>query len=141
MAFPLTHEETLFDILELYTHQRSSTVVGPQFPADRFLTVRIPLNKEAEAQNIARHTNWVDRRKDTKANGFKTGIDALLPTKDAPVVHPLTPVAASGERPKPGERGRDGAVRFMLDPECAEAEKMQVSPYFRVEMEEYEVEE
>lgn len=138
---PLTHPETVFDLLELYTHQRSSTAVGPQFPADRFLTVRIPLNKEAEAQSIPRHTNWLDRRKETKTNGFKAGIDALMPTKDAPSVHPLTPVAANGERPKPGERGRDGAVRFMLDPECADSEKAQVSQYFKVEMEEYEVEE
>lgn len=56
-------------------------------------------------------------------------------------MHPLTPVAANGERPKAGERGRDGAVRFMLDSERAEAEKARVAEYFKIEMEEYEVEE
>lgn len=139
----LKRPETIFDILELYTHQRSSTKVGPRFPADRFLTVRIPLNKEAEAQNIPRHTNWVDRRKETKTNGFKGGKDPLMPNKDGtgPGIHPLTPVSANGERPNPGERGRDGPVRFMLDPECAESERSQVAEYFKVEMEEYEVEE
>lgn len=55
-------------------------------------------------------------------------------------VHPLTPVAANDDRPNPGERGRDGAVRFMIDPECADAEKSKVMQYFKVEMEEYEVE-
>lgn len=55
-------------------------------------------------------------------------------------VHPLTPVAANDDRPNPGERGRDGAVRFMIDPECAAAEKSKVVQYFKVEMEEYEVE-
>lgn len=129
--------ETLFDLLELYTHQRSSTTIGPQFPADRFLTVRIPLNKEAEAQRIPRHTNWVERKREAKINGFKT---EGLPKEKEGVVHPLTPVAAHGERPRHGERGRDGAVRFMLEPECAESEKGQVSEYFRVEMEEFEVE-
>lgn len=37
------------------------------------------------------------------------------------------------------ERGRDAAVRFMIDPEIADKEKRQVEEYFRVEMEEYEV--
>lgn len=53
----------------------------------------------------------------------------------------MTPLAANGDRPNPGERGRDGAVRFMIDPECADAEKLRVAAYFKVEMEEYEVEE
>lgn len=63
------------------------------------------------------------------------------PNKDGAAIHPLTPVSANGDRPNPGERGRDGAVRFMLDPECADSEKGQVSEYFRVEMEEYVVDE
>src|SRR5882757_9977047 len=39
--------ETLLDLLELYTHHRTSTVVGPELPVDTFLEVRIPLNLEA----------------------------------------------------------------------------------------------
>jgi CTD kinase subunit beta len=148
----LTKPETLFDLLELYTHNRSSTTVGPHFPPDRFLTVRIPLNKEAEAQRLPRYTHWVEDSRDSKpTNGARDGRDRTA-SKDrdrdrdrgaaaAPAVHPLTPVAANGERPKAGERGRDGAVRFMLDSECAEAEKARVAEYFKIEMEEYEVEE
>jgi CTD kinase subunit beta len=34
--------ETSFDLLEMYTHQRSTTSVDPDFRADRFLTVRVP---------------------------------------------------------------------------------------------------
>ncbi|KAF7173240.1 hypothetical protein CNMCM6106_007344 [Aspergillus hiratsukae] len=150
--------ETLFDLLELYTHNRSSTTVGPHFPPDRFLTVRIPLNKEAEAQRLPRYTHWVEGRdsRDSKpTNGARDGRDRAAP-KDrdrdrdrgagagagaAPALHPLTPVAANGDRPKAGERGRDGAVRFMLDSECAAAEKARVAEYFKIEMEEYEVEE
>ena len=52
--------------------------------------------------------------------------------------HPLTPVAANGDRHR-ADRGRDAAVRFMLDQEIAEDEKQQVAQYFRVETEEYEV--
>ncbi|EAW08032.1 putative cyclin [Aspergillus clavatus NRRL 1] len=139
--------ETLFDLLELYTHNRGSTCVGPHFPADRFLTVRIPLNKEAEAQQLPRYTHWVDETRAPRAlNGARGGRNTAAAQREkdkggAPPLHPLTPVAANGERPKPGERGRDGAVRFMIDPECAEAEKARVAEYFKVEMEEYEVEE
>jgi CTD kinase subunit beta len=99
------------------------------------------LNKEAEAQGLPRYTHWVDESKDPKAaNGAKNGKEPVL-EKGGSILHPLTPVAASGERPKVGEKGRDGAVRFMLDTECADAEKTLVAEYFKVEMEEYEVEE
>ncbi|KAL4973171.1 Fructosamine kinase-domain-containing protein [Aspergillus desertorum] len=137
--------ETLLDLLELYTHNRGATVVGPHFPADRFLTVRIPLNKEAEEQKLPRYTNPTDEgksRKDSRkgpaSNGSKTEKGA--PTTGPPH-HPLIPVTANGERPKPGEKGRDAAVRFIVDSEYAAAEQTQVAQYFKVEMEEYEVEE
>jgi CTD kinase subunit beta len=58
-----------------------------------------------------------------------------------PLHHPLIPATATGERPKPGEKGRDAAVRFIVDSEYAQAEKARVAQYFKVEMEEYEVEE
>ncbi|KAL4899995.1 hypothetical protein BDW74DRAFT_171081 [Aspergillus multicolor] len=137
--------ETLLDLLELYTHNRGSTSVGPHFPADRFLTVRIPLNKEAEEQRLPRYTNPVDEGKPTRdsrrgpaTNGSKSEKDA--PATD-PLHHPLIPATAIGERPKAGEKGRDAAVRFIVDSEYAAAEKARVTQYFKVEMEEYEVEE
>ncbi|PLN84611.1 cyclin-like protein, partial [Aspergillus taichungensis] len=133
--------ETLFDLLELYTHNRASTTVGPHFPADRFLTVRIPLNKEAEAQRLPRYTHWVDdpnpreqQQQSQQPNG--STVQNGGPTRP---LHPLTPVTANGERPRANEKGRDGAVRFMLDPECAEAERARVAEFFKVEMEEYKV--
>ncbi|KAL4815893.1 Fructosamine kinase-domain-containing protein [Aspergillus spinulosporus] len=136
--------ETLLDLLELYTHNRGATNVGPHFPADRFLTVRIPLNKEAEEQKLPRYTNSTDEgkqknsRKGPTTNGSKT--EKSAPTTGA-LHHPLIPVTANGERPKPGDKGRDAAVRFIVDSEYAAAEKTQVAEYFKVEMEEYEVEE
>lgn len=136
--------ETLFDLLELYTHNRGSTSVGPRFPADRFLKVRIPLNQEAEAQGLPRFTHWSDDRDAKPSNGFNI---SPSDTQPAPTengdsrIHPLIPIAANGERPKPSERGRDGAVRFMIDTECADAEKSHVAQFFKVEMEEYEVDE
>jgi CTD kinase subunit beta len=129
----LTTPETLFDLLELYTHHRSQTSVGSEFPADRFLTVRIPLNQEASEQHIPRYAIWVGQPQ-KPSNGSGDHVQEPRPT------HPLTPIAANGESQRTGERGRDAAVRFMLDPACADDERRQVEPYFNVEMEEYEVE-
>ncbi|KAJ6032560.1 hypothetical protein N7540_003292 [Penicillium herquei] len=129
--------ETLFDVLELYTHHRSATSVGPHFPADRFLTVRIPLNQEASANKIPRFEFWTERPRNKAPNAPNIGGKPEPPTR---LLHPLTPVAASGERHRP-DRGRDAAVRFMLDPDQAASEKRQVEEYFKVEIEEYEVEE
>lgn len=131
----IDHEpESLFDLLELYTHHRSQTTVGSEFPADRFLTVRIPLNQEASEQHIPRYDPWIDRPH-KQANGTGT-----KPQDAQRSAHPLTPIAANGDRQRTGERGRDAAVRFMLDPACADEERRQVAAYFKVEMEEYEVE-
>jgi CTD kinase subunit beta len=45
----------------------------------------------------------------------------------------MRPTSATEPRGRPGERGRDGTVRFMLDPERARREKVAVSDYFKVE--------
>ncbi|KAL4786744.1 Fructosamine kinase-domain-containing protein [Aspergillus varians] len=139
--------ETLLDLLELYTHNRASTTVGPHFPADRFLTVRIPLNKEAEEQKLPRYTHSTEEGKPTN-DSRRTGptTNGAAKTEKAastaePLHHPLIPATATGERPKQAEKGRDAAVRFIVDSEYAAAEKARVAQYFQVEMEEYEVEE
>lgn len=144
--------ETLLDLLELYTHHRGATIVGPNHPVEKFLTIRIPLNQEADAKKLPRFTSWKEKKekedRDTASlNGSATakskhhGREPSPATKDKEVnQNPLKPVSATADRPKPGERGREGTVRFMLDPERAESEKREVAEYFKVEMEEYEVE-
>ncbi|KAJ5645455.1 hypothetical protein N7507_011466, partial [Penicillium longicatenatum] len=127
--------ETLFDLLELYTHHRSSTSVGPDFPADQFLTVRIPLNQEAAENSIPRFAFFIDRPRDQR---MSAGSRRSAEPPHRPL-HPLTPVAASGERHR-ADKGRDAAVRFMLDSTEAEKEKMEVEAYFKLEIEEYQVE-
>lgn len=115
--------------------------MGPRFPADRFLTVRIPLNQEASEQKIERHANWNDRigqlRIPTRPSNGINGKPSDSPQRSH---HPLTPIAANGDRYR-ADRARDAAVRFMIDPDIAGNEKRQVAEYFNVEMEEYEVEE
>lgn len=156
--------ETMLDLLDLYIHHRSSTVVGPEYPLEAFLAIRIPLNKQSEDEGLPRFTHWRDSRltsnKATNGTGLSPGpkhgkhnrgkgkgkdhrerdFDNAAPAAAAagPPPNPLTPVSANGEKPGLSDRGRDGTVRFMLDVERAEAEKKVVSSYFRDTIEEVE---
>ncbi|KAI5299874.1 plasma membrane calcium [Ascosphaera pollenicola] len=46
--------ETMLDLLELYTHHRNVSNVGPEFESELFLRCRIPLNQESEEKRIPR---------------------------------------------------------------------------------------
>ncbi|KAL1967313.1 hypothetical protein VTN77DRAFT_3359 [Rasamsonia byssochlamydoides] len=147
--------ETLLDLLDLYTNHRANTALGPEFPLEAFLTIRIPLNQEADSKKLPRFTFWKDKDTSTEiSNGSKQHQHSHknLPPKGKDKdkekdgdttrpANPLTPISANGEKPSLNERGRDGTVRFMLDPERAEAEKKVVAEYFREEVEEYVVDE
>jgi CTD kinase subunit beta len=132
----------LLDLLELYTHYRNNTTIGPEFPVDVFLEVRIPLNQEMDAKHLPRFTEWKDHKSITNgatktSNGTKTS-----PKESSNIASPSTPALANGTRGRIGERGRDGTVRFMLNPEREQEEKAIVAEYFKpIEEEEIEVEE
>lgn len=52
----------------------------------------------------------------------------------------MAPTSVNGaSRPKVGERGREGTVRFMLDPERERDEKGVVEEFFKTDEEEYEI--
>ncbi|KAF2101700.1 cyclin-like protein [Rhizodiscina lignyota] len=152
--------ETLLDLLDLYTHNKQYTIIGNEFPLDKFIAVRIALNQEVTAKNLPRYTNWrsapvsdADSSSPTTtkkpANGVKTpasrnGLTPRSPTRDTPATQPsptagISPSAVYATR-QIGARGQEGTVRFMLDAVRAIKEKELVERYFRVEEEEYEVE-
>ncbi|KIW22447.1 uncharacterized protein PV07_12332 [Cladophialophora immunda] len=154
--------ETLLDLLELYTHHRTSTVIGPTFPVDTFLEVRIPLNLESEEKNIPRYTAWVETYglsatdyakaglghhnvNGTGAmNGSKSGAssknvsprDVTSPRRgsasttttsgaagNAGSVSGAGSGAVAAIKQRVGERGREGTVRFILNPDREREEK------------------
>lgn len=143
--------ETLLDLLDLYTHYKSSTVVGHDHALEHFIAIRITLNQEASANQYPRYTEGPRKQvtNGTKAtNGtMKTKggresrslsspmddqIKDLRDPSNLGVVNGLT---------NHGKHGvKDGTVRFMLDPERARGEKKAVAEFFKVEEEEYEVE-
>ena len=135
-------------MLELYTHNRTSTLIGRDFPEDRFLQIRISLNQEAKEKNLPRYlTCWdvlgIPKPDDVCDKQPINPSDARGKQPDnVPLpLHPLTPVAANGDRRGESDSGRDAPLRFILDPALAAEEKKQVSEYFKEETEEYEVEE
>ena len=135
-------------MLDLYTHQRASTAVGPEHALEQFISIRITLNQEASTQSFPRFTETPLKK--AKANGAKAtnGVDhkdkkSVLSPRDDPIKsvrspQEVVPIDATPSNGKPGLR--DGTVRFMLDPERVRDEKHAVAEFFKVEEEEYEVE-
>ncbi|MCJ1319100.1 RNA polymerase II C-terminal domain kinase beta subunit [Xylographa vitiligo] len=141
--------ETLLDLLDLYTHHRTLTTVGQEYPIETFIAIRITLNQEASTNEYPRYTNSVKKRSFTNgtkpANGTKDTRSAKSPlspqdtlVSDGKSSVTLSPEAAAGAKVRAGLK--EGTVRFMLDPERARDEKKIVAEYFKVEEEEYEVE-
>jgi CTD kinase subunit beta len=128
--------------LDLYTHHRASTIVGQNYSLDTFIAIRITLNQEASANNYPRYTEWVEKKK-LHSNGIKAS--PATPDRDGAGENreginkrrrqspPLRPTSASEARGRPGERGRDGTVRFMLDPERARREQAAVADHFKAD--------
>ncbi|KAL8853874.1 MAG: hypothetical protein Q9221_001345 [Calogaya cf. arnoldii] len=143
--------ETLLDLVDLYTHHRSSTIVGQDHALEEFISIRIALNQEASAEKLARFTqsnrekamtngtttNGVKEKKDPKG---LTSPHSIASPKDIKSPQPigLTSVTGTPVQGKPGLK--EGTVRFMLDPERARDEKHTVADFFKMDEEEYEVE-
>lgn len=134
--------ETLLDVLELYTLHRPQTIVAPLFNQDIFLDIRIPLNEEVGRRRITRYTEFVDTSQFKKKNTDPTGYAAAAangvlpgstngPANGRVKASPTSPATPStpGIRQKAGERGKEGTVRFMLNPDREREEKEIVASY------------
>lgn len=136
--------ETLLDLLDLYTHNRSLTSVGPLYTLEHFINIRIGLNQEASAANIPRYTPYAsepasDSQLSTNGIKFRNGIDPTSPLTPA-TPGTISPGNALPPKSAIGQRGQDGTVRFMLDAARARDEHAEVDKFHKIEEEEYEVE-
>ncbi|KAI5280705.1 RNA polymerase II C-terminal domain kinase beta subunit, partial [Ascosphaera aggregata] len=68
--------ETMLDLLELYTHHRNVTIVGPEFESELFLRCRIPLNRESEEKNISRFEFSAKRKRRRNSRERNNGVDS-----------------------------------------------------------------
>ncbi|CAO2653567.1 Nn.00g029780.m01.CDS01 [Neocucurbitaria sp. VM-36] len=136
--------ETLLDLLDLYTHHRSLTSVGPLYTLEHFINIRIGLNQEASAARIPRYALYASEatsEAQTSTNGVKprNGIDSTSPLTPA-IPGTISPRTDQPPKSAIGQRGQDGTVRFMLDAARARDERAEVEKYHKIEEEEYEVE-
>ncbi|KAJ9151474.1 Cyclin-like protein [Coniochaeta hoffmannii] len=126
--------ETMLDLLDLYAQFQKSTKIGQRFPQDKFINVKIGLNKELDA-----------------SNGL-TRYETYCPQCQADVrdIHPITPGSATSPATTssyPGSstvkrttKSTDATMRFVFDEDEARREQDTVSDFFRDEYEEYEIE-
>ncbi|KAB5555040.1 cyclin-like protein [Coniochaeta sp. 2T2.1] len=127
--------ETVLDLLDLYAHFQKSTKIGQRFPQDKFINVKIGLNKELD-----------DARKGlTRYETFCQQCQAEV--KD---IHPITPGSATSPATtssypgtttlKRSTKSTDATMRFVFDEDEARRELDLVNDFFKEEYEEYEVE-
>ena len=141
--------ETLSDMLDLYTNNKASTLVGPPYAVDRFLNIRITLNQEASSNHIPpysqpKRANKVENKDKSLTNGVKggKGKEAAKKAKHSP----LSPRDREGklldEKTSAGGKPglKEGTVRFMLSAERARDEEEVVNGYFKMVEEERVVE-
>ncbi|KAI9669471.1 MAG: RNA polymerase II C-terminal domain kinase beta subunit [Caeruleum heppii] len=135
--------ETILDLLDLYTHHRAATVIGPQYSLETFIAIRITLNQEASAHDYPRYTEAPSERR--KTNGVKE-LEPPRTTSQSPSDrqpegrHDTDQPSTAHTRGRGTDRPRDATVRFMLNAGRAREEKDVVDGYFKVEWEEHEVE-
>jgi CTD kinase subunit beta len=121
--------ETMLDLLELYTHHRTQTVVGGDFPLETFLKVRIPLNQESEEKNIPRFSAWKEEHENEEPAAATNGVNGKSTMrKEDGHRGPLGLVAAM-KTTRVGERGREGTVRFILNPDRERDENAVVAAF------------
>ncbi|TVY42332.1 CTD kinase subunit beta [Lachnellula cervina] len=142
--------EAIFDLVDHYTHFLKASIVGPSYPIDTFLKIRLKMNQELEAESLTRFTEQHDAKTNGIRSNIKTPKTPITPAspsdlrtngnKDVASPATLSPRSSGSGRKGIGARGQEGTVRFMLDAEKAKQEKEEVAQYYRVEWEEYEVE-
>lgn len=143
--------EGMLDLLDLYTHFQKATRLGGQYTIERFISIRIALNQEAEAQKLPRFGEWKESKSNGVTKGLKTPKTPITPAspsevrtnghaKDVASPATLSPRSSVSGRRGVGARGQEGTVRFMLDGAQAKMEKEVVGEFFKDEYEEYEVE-
>jgi CTD kinase subunit beta len=139
--------ETLLDLLDVYTAYRGSTAVGPAYELETFLNIRIPLNEESERRKLPRYTEYYERKSAAtngtepriptgpaaaNGHGSRAGHKNTSPMEQAsPASGPRRGGGNSGIRQRVGERGREGTVRFMLNPEREREERAVIAEYER----------
>jgi CTD kinase subunit beta len=113
--------ETMLDLLDIYFLRPKSTKVGAQFEIPKLVQIKIEINEEVDkTPGMKRYMNWCDQ---CEKDGYN-----------------YKPTGSSVKRATRGLDGNTGPMRFVFDPERAQAEKDINARYLEDQIEEYEIE-
>lgn len=131
--------ETMLDLLDLYAQFSKSTKIGGQFPLDKFIDVKIRINKEVEdTASLSRFQVWCRKCEAEERD--------MQPVTPGSAISPATTGSypSSGTMKRGGGGGGSGGgnstIRFVFDADQARKETSIVNEHIREEFEEYEVE-
>ncbi|ROT43037.1 cyclin-like protein [Sodiomyces alkalinus F11] len=142
--------EALFDLLDLYTHHTKATRLGSKHELNRFIQIRIDLNKEMESSYEQKEPKIIPYSCDAcemepPPTGFTLAVTPSLTPSFTPGVTPgsaTSPATAgSGSNPavRRSTRGAEGTMRFVFDKEQAQKEQDAVNSYLHEDYEDVEI--
>ncbi|KAI9152155.1 CTD kinase subunit beta [Paramyrothecium foliicola] len=124
--------ETMLDLLDLYVQHHKSTKIGAEFDLNKFIDIKIHLNKDLDDSAQSRYLYHCNRCEIEDPRPSSPGL-ATSPTASAAAAIAAPWSAEASVRRS--ARGQDGTMRFVFDPETAQAERSTVGTYFHEEFE------
>ncbi|KAF2668536.1 hypothetical protein BT63DRAFT_456179 [Microthyrium microscopicum] len=129
--------ETIMDLLDLYTSQRIATFAGPGLTNEQVMTTKIAFNRTAERHDVPRHA----READGKASSVMPDYVSRLPTERSDVDRNGMERNGGTEHGAGGETRPLVAVRrFVLQVRDAREEADALDAHFKTREEIYDVE-
>ena len=104
------------DLLDLWTHYRNATMVGERFSGDRYIALRIQVNKESEVLVGKRRVNGLVNGGKRREKDGAVGVQMLAPgindlsEKDKLAIGESVRFMLDGERERRERRGGDWAA-------------------------------
>ncbi len=125
--------ETLLDLLDLFTQFPKMTKVGSRLDLDKLMDIKIDINKQISKDSRHRYHEWCGTcEKDLADSNPVTPGSATSPATN-------NSFSGSGSVKRKGNAS-DGTLRFVFDADEARRERELVAEYTNDEYEEYEVE-
>lgn len=122
--------EVMLDVLDLYTDNYRSTLLGKEINPQVFIDVKIKVNQRMEAAQISRYQNFCG---ECERQGFPS------PSFGGSATSPASP-AETNSTTKRGTKGYDGTYRFLFDAFEVGREKAAYDEYTKDEWDEWEEE-
>ncbi|QIX01020.1 hypothetical protein AMS68_006537 [Peltaster fructicola] len=127
--------EVLLDALDHYARHTTLSVLGPRYPLDKFVQIRLAYNRECETNAIPRYVKLIAMSETQVQNGHPTPVSPA----DHPAPQDLNELLM-GDAKFNKVVDKTGTLRFAMNPDDALAETDAITKYLKDEYEEIEEE-